>query len=58
MKLSIPPQLRKEHEQYNTEVFNQLLRKQIKALFKEGKSKEEIIKLFELSEDEWEELSK
>jgi hypothetical protein len=58
LKLSIPPQMREEHERYNKDIFHQLLRKQIKMLLKEGKSKEEIIQMYELNEKEWEELNK
>lgn len=51
--IPLPSKLRKQHQKQNEEKNNNLLRKQVKSMKDEGKSKGDIMKHFELSEDEW-----
>ena len=54
--VAIPLKLKEDFEKYSEEKNKTLLLKQIKSMMKEGKSKEEIINHFHLTEEEWEDF--
>ena len=58
LRLSIPASLRNWVAEENEKEWQDLLLKQVKAMLQESKSKEEIMKHFELNEIEWKELLK
>lgn len=56
LRLSIPSTLRKWVAEENEKEWQSLLLKQVKTMLHDGKSKEEIMKYFELNKIEWKEL--